>query len=393
MLSTPPTAAGAGASWAAAGSGAASRASSTPAHRPARVDETARRTGAPSTGRVPEGDGSAKPTPRVVPVTRGCSGRWVRNAPPSRGLLVRTAPRLVWVLLAALLLPALPSVAATRLPAVVEPLLRTTALTAGVTEALLDRRDHLVGVTWSAGAPRVDVRWHLPTGWTAWEPAEPDDATTPSHEPGGRAGRDGPGHRAAVAPDGRRPGRRPGGRRGRRARPGARGRRTDAGRRLGPRARHRRRARGRRTPLPGCGRQPSRLGRGRAAAARQPVVRLGGAGRRRAPHGRQQRLPAGGRPGQDPCRLRVPRQGTRLGRPRLQPRRRPVRPDLGGPRRRARPGDRRHPRRRLQHRHARRLRPRRLHEGHAGPEVVNALARVARTPGRPGTSTRAPAST
>ena len=101
---------------------------------------------------------------------------------------MRTAPRLVWVLVLALLLPALPSVAATRLPTVVEPLLRTTALALGETEAAVDARDQLVGVTWAAGSPEVLVRWHLPTGWTTWEAAEPDDAMSPAERVGTVAG-------------------------------------------------------------------------------------------------------------------------------------------------------------------------------------------------------------
>jgi uncharacterized protein with LGFP repeats len=97
--------------------------------------------------------------------------------------------RLVLLLALLLLVPALPAVSATRLPDVVEPLLRTTALALGDTTTPLVGDEHLVGVTWRSGAPAVQVRWHVPEqagggGWTAWETPE-DDSDVP--EPAERA--------------------------------------------------------------------------------------------------------------------------------------------------------------------------------------------------------------
>ena len=67
---------------------------------------------------------------------------------------------------------------------------------------------------------------------------------------------------------------------------------------------------------------------------------------------------------EDPARhLRVPRQGQRLVRHRLQLPRRPVRPALGGPVRRHRPGRRRRAHRRLQRRHLRGVGDRQLRQG------------------------------
>lgn len=83
------------------------------------------------------------------------------------------------VLLAAVLLgPAVPSLATTTTVDVVEPLLRTSALVAGVTTQALDPSDTLVGITWDEGDPQVRVRWLTPTGWTPYEVPE-DDSDVP----------------------------------------------------------------------------------------------------------------------------------------------------------------------------------------------------------------------
>ena len=99
--------------------------------------------------------------------------------------------------------------------------------------------------------------------------------------------------------------------------------------------------------------------RGRPAA-RAPDLRPGPA-RVRPPHGQRERLRARG-VGRDRARHRqVPPRPQRLERPRLQLPRRPVRPDLRGPRGRHRPGDRRRAGAGLQQRLDRRRVPRHVH--------------------------------
>ncbi len=81
----------------------------------------------------------------------------------------------------------------------------------------------------------------------------------------------------------------------------------------------------------------SPVGRQREHARQELAALLRGARRVRAPHGERQRLPAERRP-RDPARhLRLPHPLQGLERHRLQLPRRPVRPDLGGPRGRRRP--------------------------------------------------------
>ena len=100
---------------------------------------------------------------------------------------MRLSRRLAVVLTAALLGPALPSLATSTTTAVVVPRLTTTALALGATTAQLSDGDQLVGVTWESGSPRVDVRWLTPAGWTGWETPE-DDSDVPVAGEGSRAG-------------------------------------------------------------------------------------------------------------------------------------------------------------------------------------------------------------
>lgn len=97
---------------------------------------------------------------------------------------MRLSRRVAVVLTAALLAPALPSVAASPLT-VVTPLVSSAALAAGATLAPLTD-EQLVGVTWASGDPQVAVRWQTPTGWTAWE--VPEDDSDAADEPGTRGG-------------------------------------------------------------------------------------------------------------------------------------------------------------------------------------------------------------
>jgi hypothetical protein len=91
---------------------------------------------------------------------------------------VRLSRRAVVVLTAALLGPALPSIATSGATPVVAPGVRPTALALGATTARLAEADQLVGVTWTSGAPQVRVRWLTAKGWTAWEVPE-DDSDVP----------------------------------------------------------------------------------------------------------------------------------------------------------------------------------------------------------------------
>jgi hypothetical protein len=101
---------------------------------------------------------------------------------------VRLSRRAVVLLTAALLGPALPSLATSGTP-VVTPSVVSTALGAGATTARLGEGDQLVGVTWAGGDPRVQVRWRTPQGWTAWEEPEADsDRPAALERAGTRAG-------------------------------------------------------------------------------------------------------------------------------------------------------------------------------------------------------------
>ncbi len=95
------------------------------------------------------------------------------------------------VLTTALLVPALPSLAApTAVTQVVPPVLREAPLAGGATvTALTD--EQLLGVTWDRGspAPRVAVRWRTASGWGAWDVPDLDsdepDAAERAHTRGG----------------------------------------------------------------------------------------------------------------------------------------------------------------------------------------------------------------
>lgn len=101
---------------------------------------------------------------------------------------MRSSRRAVVLLTAALLGPALPSLATTGTP-VVTPSIRSTALAAGATTAQLADGDQLVGVTWASGDPQVEVRWRTAAGWTAWEVPEDDsDVPTAQERAGTREG-------------------------------------------------------------------------------------------------------------------------------------------------------------------------------------------------------------
>ncbi len=91
--------------------------------------------------------------------------------------------RLALVGAVALAAPALPALAGPAGPPVVTTLVRTTALQAGDTVRPL-AREEAVGVTWTAGHPVVQLRWHDARGWGAWTTAE-DDSAEP--EPAERA--------------------------------------------------------------------------------------------------------------------------------------------------------------------------------------------------------------
>lgn len=99
---------------------------------------------------------------------------------------MRLSRRAVVLLTAALLGPALPSLATSTTSDVVAPAIRTTALSVGATTAALTDRDELVGVTWSSGSPEVRVRFLTPRGWTAFEEPE-DDSDVPVAEERERA--------------------------------------------------------------------------------------------------------------------------------------------------------------------------------------------------------------
>ncbi len=87
---------------------------------------------------------------------------------------MRLSRRAAVVLAAALLGPAVPSLATTSATPVVAPAVRSTALAVGSTTARLAAADQLVGVTWTTGDADVEVRWRTARGWTAWEDADED---------------------------------------------------------------------------------------------------------------------------------------------------------------------------------------------------------------------------
>jgi hypothetical protein len=102
---------------------------------------------------------------------------------------VRLSRRAAVVLAAALLGPALPSLAVTTSATVVAPAIRTVDIAAGTLVSSVTDADQLVGVTWEAGSPRVAVRWLTPTGWTGWETSEDDsDVPVAQERDGARAG-------------------------------------------------------------------------------------------------------------------------------------------------------------------------------------------------------------
>lgn len=99
---------------------------------------------------------------------------------------MRLSRRAAVVLAAALLGPALPSLAVSSSTAVVAPSVTTIDIPGGSLTAAISDTDQLVGVTWTAGSPRVDVRWRTPSGWTDWETPE-DDSDVPVAEERARA--------------------------------------------------------------------------------------------------------------------------------------------------------------------------------------------------------------
>jgi uncharacterized protein with LGFP repeats len=107
---------------------------------------------------------------------------------PASACFPHRAPRLVAraILLAAVAAPALPSLATTLTST--GTVIRTAATTALVqkTPTVLDvginRHDRLLGVTWAAGNPRVEVRWHAASGWSAWSALDNDTGTPTTTE-------------------------------------------------------------------------------------------------------------------------------------------------------------------------------------------------------------------
>jgi hypothetical protein len=97
---------------------------------------------------------------------------------------VHLSRRVVVLLTAALIGPALPSLATSGTP-VVAPSVRSTALPGGATTVRLADGDQLVGVTWAGGDPQVRVRWLTASGWTEWDAPEADSDVP---EAGERAG-------------------------------------------------------------------------------------------------------------------------------------------------------------------------------------------------------------
>ena len=77
--------------------------------------------------------------------------------------------RALLVLTAAVLVPGVPALAATA----ITPRVRRTPLGLGRTVASLGAAQ-LLGVTWTSGEARVQVRWRIAAGWSAWEAVEQD---------------------------------------------------------------------------------------------------------------------------------------------------------------------------------------------------------------------------
>ena len=84
--------------------------------------------------------------------------------------------RTALLIAAALVAPAVPSLATTP-TTVVQPVVRIAQLPADGLQRLTGG-DRLVGVTWEAGSPTVETRWHTAAGWTAWTEAH-DDSDVP----------------------------------------------------------------------------------------------------------------------------------------------------------------------------------------------------------------------
>ncbi|MGI8537949.1 MAG: N-acetylmuramoyl-L-alanine amidase [Mycobacteriales bacterium] len=102
---------------------------------------------------------------------------------------LRPSRRAVLLLTAALLGPALPSLAASPGLPVVTSVVHSAALALGATTAPLLDSDRLVGVTWAAGAPQVRVRWLTAAGWTGWEvPDDDSDVPEPAERAAARGG-------------------------------------------------------------------------------------------------------------------------------------------------------------------------------------------------------------
>jgi hypothetical protein len=91
---------------------------------------------------------------------------------------VRLSRRAAVVLAAALLAPALPSLAVTSSSPVVAPAVTAIDIPGRSLVTAVSDADQLVGVTWASGTAQVRVRWRTPTGWTAWETPE-DDSDVP----------------------------------------------------------------------------------------------------------------------------------------------------------------------------------------------------------------------
>ncbi len=259
-----------------------------------------------------------------------------------------TLRRSAVLLAAALLAPALPSLAAPAPVSVVTPVVRDALLSLGTTTASL-AGERLVGVTWESGAADVRARWLTPAGWTAWQRAEQDTGDADAETVATR-----PGTEPLWRPD------------------GATAAQVEV---TGT-------ARGLRLVRVSDGAARTSRSWGASPASASTATGLLGEVASRADWGADESLRRGspsyasrvsavvvhhtaGRNGYSagrgaldhPGRLRLPRAVARLVRPRLQPRRRPLRPGLAGPGRRGDPGDRRGARPGLQHRHARRLGP------------------------------------
>ncbi len=220
----------------------------------------------------------------------------------------------------------------------------------------------LLGVTWRPGGTAdltVLVRTHGATGWTGWTALDAADAPGPGEARTARPGTeplwvgDSDGYQVRV--DVRR-GTLPRGLRVDLVDPGSSAADSAVGAAPADAGRP---GRDRAAAHP----EPGPVGRRRVDPAQRPEVQRHHQGRLRAPHGRHQQLLRRGRP-QDPARhLRLPRQGQRLVRHRLQLPRRPVRPAVGGPLRGDHQGGAGRAHGRVQRRHLRRVGDRQLRQG------------------------------